>query len=125
MNEDKFKEKLSTEQYKILREKGTEAPWSGKYVNEKSEGMYKCAACGNALFSSDTKFDSNTGWPSFDEALPGSVEYVEDSSMGMHRTEVVCSKCKSHLGHVFSDGPTESGRRYCMNSVCLELEEKK
>src|SRR3990167_5274076 len=124
MNEDKFKEKLSTEQNKILRENGTEAPWSGKHVNEKSEGMYKCAACGNALFSSDTKFDSNTGWASFDEALPGSVEYVEDSSMGMHRTEVVCSKCKSHLGHVFSDGPTESGRRYCMNSVCLELEEK-
>ncbi len=131
MNEDinpeekSFKEKLTPEQYKVLREKGTEAPWSGKYVNEKAEGMYKCAACGNVLFSSETKFDSNTGWPSFDEALPGAVEYREDDDLGMSRTEVVCSKCKSHLGHVFSDGPTGTGRRYCMNSVCLELEEKK
>lgn len=131
MNEDidteekKFKQKLTPEQYKVLREKGTEAPWSGKYLDEKKEGMYKCAACGNVLFSSETKFDSGTGWPSFDEALPHAVEYKEDDEHGMHRTEVVCSKCKSHLGHVFSDGPTDTGRRYCMNSVCLELEEKR
>lgn len=87
--------------------------------------MYRCAACGNQLFSSDTKFDSGTGWPSFDEALPGAVRFVSDDAHGMQRTEVVCAKCSSHLGHIFDDGPTETGKRYCMNSVCLELEEKK
>ncbi len=125
MNEDELKQKLTPEQYKVLREKSTEAPFSGKYVNEKREGMYKCAACGQTLFASDTKFDSGTGWPSFDDAIPGSVEFVEDTTYGMHRTEVVCSKCKSHLGHVFDDGPTEKGKRYCINSVCLDLEEGK
>ncbi len=87
--------------------------------------MYACAACGNPLFSSDTKFDSGTGWPSFDEALPGAVKFVSDGTHGMERTEVVCAKCGSHLGHVFDDGPTKTGKRYCMNSVCLELGEKK
>lgn len=120
-----LKEKLTPEQYAVLREKGTEAPFSGKYVHEKKDGVYMCAACGNPLFSSETKFDSGTGWPSFDEAIPGSVEFVEDTSHGMHRTEVVCARCKSHLGHMFEDGPTETGKRYCLNSVCLELEEKK
>lgn len=120
-----FKKKLTPEQYKVLREKGTEAPFSGKYLNEKKKGMYKCAGCGNPLFSSDTKFDSGTGWPSFDEALPGAIRLEEDKSHGMTRTEAVCAKCGSHLGHVFPDGPTKTGKRYCMNSVCLDLEEKK
>jgi peptide-methionine (R)-S-oxide reductase len=126
MNEEELKKKLTPEQYAVMREKGTEAPFAGKYVHEKKNGMYRCVACGQELFSSDTKFDSGTGWPSFDDAIPGSVEFVQDDSHGMSRTEVVCSKCKSHLGHVFSDGPKETtGKRYCINSVCLDLEEKK
>jgi peptide-methionine (R)-S-oxide reductase len=124
-NENEWKEKLTEEQYKVLREKGTEAPFSGKLVHEKRDGMYKCIACGQDLFSSDAKFDSGTGWPSFDQALQGAVEYVEDNAYGMNRTEIVCSKCKSHLGHVFDDGPTKTGKRYCLNSVCLDLEETK
>ena len=124
MTEDDFKKKLTPEQYQVLRQKGTEAPFSGQYVNEKSKGMYACAACGQQLFSSDTKFDSGTGWPSFDKALPGAVKHVTDSSHGMNRTEVVCANCGSHLGHVFDDGPTDSGKRYCMNSVCLDLKKE-
>lgn len=123
-NEEEWKNTLSPEQYAVLRGKGTEAPFTGKYLEEKKEGTYRCAACGNSLFASDTKFDSGTGWPSFDKALPGAVEYIEDSAHGMHRTEVVCAVCKSHLGHIFEDGPTSSGKRYCMNSVCLELDEQ-
>lgn len=121
-NEDGWKEKLSEEEYHVLREKGTEAPFSGKYVHEKAEGMYTCKACGNPLFKSDAKFDSGTGWPSFDEALPGAVTMHKDTSLGMGRTEVVCARCGSHLGHIFDDGPTKTGKRYCMNSVCLDLE---
>jgi peptide-methionine (R)-S-oxide reductase len=124
MNEEELKKKLTPEEYKVLRQKGTEAPFTGKYLHEKKEGMYKCVVCGNELFSSDTKFDSGTGWPSFDEALPGAIKLIEDDSHGMHRTEVVCSRCGSHLGHVFDDGPTKTGKRYCLNSVCLDLEEK-
>jgi peptide-methionine (R)-S-oxide reductase len=122
-NEDGWKEKLSPEQYAVLRQKGTEAPFSGKL--KEGDGTYNCLACGQALFASDTKFDSGTGWPSFDEALPGATKLIEDNSHGMSRTEVVCSRCGSHLGHLFDDGPTASGKRYCLNSVCLELEEKK
>ncbi|MBA3550608.1 peptide-methionine (R)-S-oxide reductase MsrB [Patescibacteria group bacterium] len=125
INEEEWKSKLSPEQYKVLREKGTEAPFSGKYNKETKEGMYKCAACGNTLFASDTKFDSGTGWPSFDQALPGAVKYEKDAAHGMERTEVLCANCNSHLGHVFDDGPATTGKRYCMNSVCLQLEEKK
>ncbi|OHB20349.1 MAG: peptide-methionine (R)-S-oxide reductase [Parcubacteria group bacterium RIFCSPHIGHO2_01_FULL_56_18] len=120
--EEELKKKLSPERYAVLREKGTEAPFSGELLKEKRSGMFKCAACGNQLFESSKKFDSGTGWPSFDQALPGAVEFVDDESLGMHRTEVVCAKCKSHLGHVFNDGPTSTGKRHCINSVCLEFE---
>ena len=114
---------MTPEQYAVLREKGTEAPFTGKLLHEKREGMYRCAACGNELFSSDTKFDSGTGWPSFDEALPDAVKLVADNSHDMHRTEVVCAQCGGHLGHLFDDGPTNTGKRYCLNSVCLEFGE--
>jgi peptide-methionine (R)-S-oxide reductase len=124
MNEDEIKNKLTPQEYKVLREKGTEAPFSGSLLNEKSEGMYKCKVCGNELFDSKSKFDSNTGWPSFDNAIEGAIKLVDDDSYGMKRTEVLCSKCNSHLGHLFDDGPTETGQRYCMNSVCLDLEKK-
>ena len=124
MDKDEFKKKLTPEQYRVLRERGTEAPGSGKYLHENKDGMYKCAACGNALFPSDAKFDSGTGWPSFDEALPGAVEFRKDDSFGEQRTEIVCANCKSHLGHIFEDGPTKTGKRYCINSVCLDLEEE-
>lgn len=123
--EEDWKEILTPDQYNILRRKGTEAPFSGKLLKVDKEGIYKCYACGNPLFKSDAKFDSGTGWPSFDEALPGAVKNIEDNSLGMKRVETVCARCDSHLGHVFDDGPTKTGKRYCMNSVCLDLEEKK
>ncbi len=123
MDDGDFKKKLTEEQYAVLRGKGTEAPFSGKLLHETADGMYACAACGNALFASDAKFDSGTGWPSFDQALPGSTKIIEDVSHGMRRQEVVCANCGSHLGHVFDDGPTETGKRYCINSVCLDLEQ--
>jgi peptide-methionine (R)-S-oxide reductase len=122
--EEEWKEKLTPEQYQVLRQKGTEVPGTGKYLHEKKEGMYKCIACGNKLFASGAKFDSGTGWPSFDQALPGAVRLEHDAAYDMDRTEVLCAKCGSHLGHVFNDGPTGTGKRYCLNSVCLDLEEK-
>lgn len=122
MDENSLKEKLSPEAYRVLREKGTEAPFSGVLLGEKRRGMFRCAACGSQLFDSSTKFDSGTGWPSFDEALPGAVDFVEDDTHGMHRIEVVCAQCASHLGHVFDDGPTQTGKRHCINSVCLQFE---
>lgn len=122
-NEQEWREKLTPEQYKVLREKGTEAPFSGKLLHEDRDGMFKCAACGNPLFGSSAKFDSGTGWPSFDQALPGAVKEITDTSHGMVRTEVVCAQCGSHLGHVFDDGPTTTGQRYCLNSVCLDFGE--
>jgi len=124
MNKD-WKKDLTPEQYKVLREKGTEAPFTGKYLHEEKDGTYTCVACRNPLFKSDAKFDSGTGWPSFDQAISGSIKEVDDSSYGMHRTEIVCARCESHLGHVFNDGPTKTGKRYCLNSVCLDLEEGK
>ena len=113
----------------MLREGGTEAPFSGKYYKENAKGNYTCRVCGSVLFSSDTKFHSDmpglAGWPSFNDAVPGSVEYKEDNSMGMHRIEVVCAKCKSHLGHLFDDHESTTGKHLCINSVCLDLKEEK
>jgi len=121
-----WKERLTPEQYRVLREGGTETAFSGKYWNDHTKGMYMCAACGAELFSSDAKFDSGTGWPSFVE--PKNLEHVElvpDPTLGMVRTEVRCKRCGSHLGHVFDDGPSDKGgKRYCINSVCLELNKK-
>lgn len=120
---DEWKEKLTPEQYHVMREKGTEAPFTGKYVDTKEKGMYVCAGCGTELFSSDTKFESGTGWPSFtDPANMANIELHHDDAYGMNRTEVTCKNCGAHLGHVFDDGPADKGgKRYCINSVCLDL----
>ena len=122
--EEELRKRLTPEQYHVLREKGTEAPFSGEHVHEENDGTYTCVVCRNPLFLSDAKFDSGSGWPSFDEVIPKSVNLVRDLSHGMMRTEVTCARCGSHLGHLFDDGPTKTGKRYCMNSVCLDLEEK-
>ena len=126
MPEDYWKKKLTSEQYNVLREKGTEAPFSGKFYKNFENGMYECAGCGNPLFSSETKFDSDCGWPSFDRSLEGNVELFSDDSLGMSRTEVVCKNCGGHLGHVFDDGPKETtGKRFCINSISLNFKPKK
>lgn len=122
---EEWREKLSPEQYRVLREKGTEMPFTGKLLHNKEGGLYACAACGNELFSSNAKFDSGTGWPSFDEAAnTKNVELKTDVSFGISRTEVTCRKCGGHLGHVFDDGPTQTGKRFCINSCTLDFKKK-
>ena len=133
--EDEWKKILTPEEYRVLREKGTEAAYSGEYDHTFQEGMYVCAACGQEIFNSDYKFDSGCGWPAFDRAIPGTVESTEDFSHGMRRIETTCSRCGSHLGHVFPDGPIKgyelkpgvisTGDRFCINSVSMKFIPKK
>jgi peptide-methionine (R)-S-oxide reductase len=124
--EDIWKKKLSKDQYKILREKGTEKPFTGKLLHNKEKGLYLCAACGNKLFSSETKFDSGSGWPSFwDVVEKENIIEKNDNSYGMQRIEIICSKCGGHLGHLFDDGPKPTGKRYCINSLSLKFQNKK
>jgi peptide-methionine (R)-S-oxide reductase len=124
MNKEELKKRLTEEEYRITQEKGTEAPFTNEYWNKKDKGSYTCKVCDAVLFSSDTKFDSGTGWPSFDKPIEeGRVKYIKDTSGGMERTEVVCANCGSHLGHVFNDGPRDTtGQRFCMNSSSLCFE---
>ena len=126
MTDDQWRSRLTPEQYAVLRQKATEPPFSGEFVHNTADGTYRCAACGSALFASGTKFDSGSGWPSFYDALPGSVQLHTDTSLGMERTEVTCTKCGSHLGHVFADAPQQpTGQRYCINSLALDFNEDK
>ncbi|MGI8945100.1 MAG: peptide-methionine (R)-S-oxide reductase MsrB [Thermoleophilaceae bacterium] len=123
--DEEWRAELAPDRYKVLREKGTEPPFTGAYTHSKESGMYRCGACGADLFGSDAKFDSGTGWPSFTEpAVAGNVTLEPDNSVFMRRTEVKCAQCDSHLGHVFDDGPGPDGRRYCINSLALDLEQE-
>ncbi|OWV04451.1 peptide-methionine (R)-S-oxide reductase [Micromonospora wenchangensis] len=123
--EDEWRVRLTPEEFRVLREAGTERPFTGEYVDTKTPGVYHCRACGLELFSSDTKFDSHCGWPSFDDAIPGRVREIQDTSLGMVRTEIRCARCDSHLGHVFhGEGFTPKDTRHCVNSVSIRLEPK-
>jgi peptide-methionine (R)-S-oxide reductase len=117
--DQEWREQLAPEQYEVLRQKGTERPFTGKYYDMHDDGSFVCAGCGQTLFASETKFDSGCGWPSFYDALPGTVEMHEDRTHGMHRIEVTCAQCGGHLGHVFPDGPLPTGQRFCINSASL------
>ncbi|NER14075.1 peptide-methionine (R)-S-oxide reductase MsrB [Leptobacterium flavescens] len=122
--EEEWKALLSPEEYKILREKDTEFAFTGKYDLHFEDGVYKCKGCKTPLFESKNKFESGCGWPSFDDALKGTINYEEDRSYGMIRTEILCANCGGHLGHIFDDGPTETGQRYCVNSASLDFEKE-
>jgi len=129
-SDKELKQRLTPEEYHVLREKGTEMPGSGKYTDVDVEGTYRCKVCNSPLFHSANKEDATksppglAGWPSFNDAIPGAIEFKKDNSMGMRRTEVVCATCDSHLGHLFDDAGTANGKHYCINSVCLNLEEQ-
>ena len=120
-SDEEWREVLSDLEYKVLIKKGTEYPGTGEYNIFMKEGIYNCKGCDNPLFTSDQKFESNCGWPSFDNAIEGSVEYKDDYTLGMTRIEILCTNCGGHLGHVYNDGPTESGKRYCLNSVSIDF----
>ena len=121
VSEKKWKDILNQEEFKILREKGTESPFSGIYNTHFEDGTYFCTGCNAPLFKSESKFNSGCGWPSFDASISGSIKYSLDKSLGMIRTEILCNNCNGHLGHVFNDGPTDSGSRYCVNSISLDF----
>jgi peptide-methionine (R)-S-oxide reductase len=124
-SDEEWRQRLTPEQYAVLRKHGTERAFTGPYLDAKDDGTYRCAGCGNPLFDSSVKFESGTGWPSFTEAIPGSVKEIEDRSFGMVRTEIQCARCGGHLGHLFPGGPREAGGlRYCMNGCALDLEKR-
>ena len=121
-SESEWHNELSDEEFRVLRKKGTELPFTGKYNNHFDKGIYRCRACDTPLYDSESKFESGCGWPSYDKALPGALEYIKDNSHGMIRTEIVCAKCGGHQGHVFNDGPSSTGERYCVNSVSIRFD---
>jgi len=122
MTDDEWRAKLEPERYEVLRRAATEPAFTGSLLEEHRDGTFSCGGCGQVLFASDAKFDSGSGWPSFDQAIPGTVVEREDKSLFMRRTEILCSRCGGHLGHVFDDGPTASGRRYCVNSLAIDFD---
>jgi len=121
-SESEWHNELSDEEFRVLRKKGTELPFTGKYNNHFDKGVYRCRACDTPLYDSESKFESGCGWPSYDKALPGALEFIKDNSHGMIRTEIVCAKCGGHQGHVFNDGPSSTGERYCVNSVSIRFD---
>lgn len=121
-SESEWHNELSDEEFRVLRKKGTELPFTGQYNNHFDKGIYRCRACDTPLYDSESKFESGCGWPSYDKALPGALEFIKDNSHGMIRTEIVCAKCGGHQGHVFNDGPSSTGERYCVNSVSIHFD---